>query len=481
VSKTKDLKVLIVGTEISPYSKSGGLGDVIGSLPKELKKQGVDVRVVCPKYKNINPKLIENIEYLNTINIQMGWRNQSANIYCLDNYFKLYLVGNDYYFNRDGLYGYGDDCERFSFFSKSVIELLNTTQFLPDIIHFNDWQTGFGSVYLKDIYHGIVAYSKIKTVFTIHNLQYQGIFDKDVLGTVGLNDGYFIQEKFEFYNSVSMMKAGILYADLVTTVSKTYANEIQTNEYGYGMDKILKANSHKIKGILNGLDYEEYNPELEVAIKRNYDKNTIEFKADNKKHLQEYLNLPVIDVPIFCIVSRLADQKGLDLLAVIMEELLSKEIQFIILGTGEDRYENFFKGIAHKYPTKVSANIYFDENIARKIYSGSDMFLMPSMFEPCGLGQIISMRYGTIPIVRKTGGLSDTVENYDVTTGKGTGFSFETYDANGLMWAINEALKVYYMQNDEWIKVIYNAMNANFSWESSVKEYIDMYLSLKDS
>jgi starch synthase len=479
MSTTNKLKILMVASEVAPFVKSGGLGDVIGSLPKEMIKQGLDVRVACPKYKTIKEEHLKQIQYIKSIETNMGWRNQHFHIHKIEEDFPLYLIENEYYFGRDGMYGYGDDFERFAFFSKVCIEMLSEIDFIPDIINFNDWQTGIGSVYLKDNFAGFLPYAKIKTVFTIHNLQYQGVFGREILGNIDLNDGYFTEDKIKFYDMISMMKAGIVYADAVNTVSETYSNEIQTMQYGYGMDQILKNYSYKLRGILNGIDNVVYDPKNDKDIAFNYDKDTIKIKKKNKKQIQKELNLPIEDVPVISIISRLVDQKGLDLLYYGMEELLQKNIQIIILGTGEHRYESAFKNFANNNPLKVSCNIHFDENLAKKIYAGSDMFLMPSLFEPCGLGQLFAMRYGSVPIVRKTGGLADTVEHYNFDTKEGNGFVFENYDTNGLLWAINKAIEAYY--TDDFETIIYNGMSKDFSWAKPSKKYIEMYSWLKDT
>lgn len=480
MSDNENLKVLIVSSEVSPYAKSGGLGDVAGSLPKELRKLGVDCRVVLPKYMSINEKYLEGMNYIDSFVVSLGWRRQSASIYQLSSDVPTYLVENDYYFNRLGYYGDSDDYERFSFFSKASIEFLAKIDFRPDVIHFNDWQTGPACVYLKDIYSKFTFFSKIKSLYTIHNLQYQGVFGKETLGAIDLDDSYFAPDKMEFYDNVNYMKSALLYADAVSTVSPTYANEIKYSHFGYGLNGVLQSRENDLYGILNGIDVELNNPETDSRIYKNF--NTDNFtteKKENKTGLQKELGLPVSDAPVISIISRLADQKGLDLIAFSMDELMGKDIQLVVLGTGEGRYENLFKTYAGRYPDKVSANIYFNEELAQKIYASSDMFLMPSLFEPCGLGQIFAMRYGTAPIVRKTGGLADTVVNYDTETKQGNGFIFDDYDAGGMMWAINQAISLYY-NKEEWNNLIGNAMQCDFSWEASAKKYIELYQKLRD-
>lgn len=480
MSDVKDLKILLISSEISPYAKSGGLGDVVGSLPKTLRDLGADVRCVLPKYKNIKEKYLIGSEYLGSVAINLDWRNQGASVYSLKSDVPTYVLENHYYFDRDGMYGYGDDFERFAFFAKASVAFLNTIDFIPDIIHCNDWQAALAPVFLRDTFGGFLPFQKTKVVYTIHNIQYQGLFGKEILRNIGLNEGYFSDEKMEFYGNISFAKAGIAYADVVTTVSETYAQEIQSSEYGYGLDGVLRKYSYKLKGILNGIDDTKADPATDPFIYENFDINTIEIKKKNKKALQRELNLADRDVPLIGIVSRLADQKGLDLIGVAMNELLNKDIQLVILGTGDGRYEHMFKHMAWREPSKISANIFFSEELAQKIYASSDMFLMPSLFEPCGLGQIFAMRYGTIPIVRRTGGLSDTVVHYDPDTKTGNGFVFNDYVASGMMWSINEAIKVY-ENKEEWEIVIKNAMKCDFSWQRSAEKYIEMYLALKDN
>ncbi len=476
------LKVLIVSSEVSPYAKSGGLGEVAGSLPAALKKQGVDARVVFPKYKNVNCNNLTNLKYLDSFTVNLSWRRQSASVYSFDGISgdgvtTMYMIENDYYFGRDGYYGYSDDYERFAFFSKAALEFLIKVDFKPDIIHFNDWQTGLGPVYLKDMYKGFVFYSDIKSIFTIHNLQYQGVFGREVLSSLDLNDGYYTGGQLEFYHNISFMKAGLLYADAITTVSEAYAREIQTPHFAYGMDGILRSREQDLYGILNGIDTIKYDPMTDKYLYAHFNKNDLSGKQENKRRLQERLGLPQTNVPVVSIISRLVDQKGIDLVAVAIEEILSKDLQLVVLGIGDGRYENMFKHYAYHYPHKLSANITFDDDIAQKIYSGSDIFLMPSLFEPCGLGQLYAMRYGTVPVVRNTGGLADTVQHFDNATLTGNGFVFNDYLASGMMWALNEALRTFHNQ-DEWHSLVENCMDCDFSWDASAKKYKALYEKL---
>ncbi|MCL1883605.1 MAG: glycogen synthase GlgA [Defluviitaleaceae bacterium] len=477
------MKILLVSTEVNPYSKSGGLGDVAGSLPKALRKRGVDMRVVLPKYQTIPAHLLKESKVASKFTVHLSWRAQDAVIHSLDEHGdgdSVYFIENDFYFARDTYYGYGDDYERFAFFTKAAVEMLSHINFKADIIHFNDWHTGLGPTYLRDVYKGFTYYTDMKSLFTIHNLHYQGVFGREVLWAVGLNDGYFLSGDLEFYQNISYMKAGISHADAISTVSETYASEIQTSSYGYGMDGLLRqraAATGKIYGITNGIDVEENNPETDKRIFKNFSAKSLEDKQANKFHLQKELGLPVGEIPIFSMVTRLTEQKGLDVLSIIMDEFLSMDVQLVILGTGEGRYENMFKHYAWRYPQKVSANIKFNADLAQQIYAASDIFMMPSVYEPCGLGQLFAMRYGTIPLVRKTGGLADTVEHFNPETGKGNGFLFEDYVASGLMWAIRQAVETYH--SPEWPTLVKNAMSGEYSWHTAAGEYIDMYEKIK--
>lgn len=473
------LKVLFVSSEVSPYAKSGGLGDVAGSLPKALQAEGVDVRVVFPKYRTIKDEFLSSCKYITSFDVSLDWRTQKADIFTIRGDVPTYMIGNDFYFGRAGYYGYGDDNERFAFFCKAAIEFLDFVDFVPDVIHCNDWQTGPMCLYIKDVYSKITYFSKIKTLYTIHNLQYQGMFPRDTLRMMGLDENYyFTNDKLEYYNMASFMKAGLLYSDAISTVSTTYAYEVQTPQYGYGLDGVLRCRADKLYGIVNGIDYELNNPATSKKIYANFDADNMAGKAENKRQLQAELGLPQRDdVPVLSIISRLADQKGINLVLQAAHELLSKDVQLVILGTGEYHYENMFRDLQYRYPDKVSANILFDDTLAQKIYAASDMFLMPSLFEPCGLGQLFSMSYGTVPVTRTTGGLVDTVQHFDPETGLGNGFQFQDYDAGGLMWAINQALTVYY-DKEKWNQVVQNAIRTRFSWNDSAKKYIELYKSL---
>ncbi|MCL2047197.1 MAG: glycogen synthase [Defluviitaleaceae bacterium] len=477
------LKILFVSTEVNPYSKSGGLGDVAGSLPKALRDLGVDMRVALPKYASIPQKYLDEAKNISSFDVHLSWRVQQASVHALDAHGdgeSVYFVENDFYFNRNTFYGYGDDYERFAFFTKASLEMLTHINFQPDIVHFNDWHTGLGPTYLRDVYKGFTYYTNMKSLFTIHNLHYQGVFGREVLWAVGLNDGYFTGGDLEFFQNISYLKAGIMHADAVTTVSQTYANEIQTPAYGYGMDGLLRQRAEQtgqIYGITNGIDVIDNDPETDPRIFANFNKDSLEKKRSNKYRLQEDLGLPVSKAPMFSMITRLVEQKGFDILSIILDEFLSQDVQLVILGTGEGRYENLFRHYQWRYPNKVSANITFSGELAQRIYAASDVFMMPSVYEPCGLGQLFAMRYGTIPLVRKTGGLADTVFPFDAEKGTGNGFVFEDYVASGLMWAIRQAIDTYH--SDSWKIIMQNAMSGEYSWGVAAKEYIDMYLEVK--
>ena len=475
------LKVLYSTSEATPFIKSGGLADVSGSLPKYLGQSEIDIRVILPKYKNISREYINRMQHLGYIYIDLGWRHQYCGIEMLElNNIKYYFVDNEYYFKRDGLYGYFDDGERFSFFNKAILNFLPFINFKPDIIHSNDWQTAIVPLLLKSGYNQDKFYEKIKTVFTIHNLKYQGVFPKEVLiDLIGLGWEYFNVDQVEFYDKINFLKAGIVFSDKVTTVSKTYAKEIMQKHFGENLNDRIKMRSDDFIGIINGIDYEDYNPAVDKRIWENYDCENLSAKYVNKNKLQEMLGLPVNpDIPVISIVSRLVAQKGIDLIERVLHELLNEDIQLIILGTGEEQYEKLFSNTAQYYPNKLSSNIKYDEGLARKIYSGSDMFLMPSYFEPCGLGQLISLRYGTVPITRETGGLNDTVLSYNESTGKGNGFSFTNYNAHDMLYTIRRAIKFFH-DKEAWKKIVTNGMSQDFSWKKSAKEYLSLYNSLK--
>ena len=475
------MKVLFVASEAYPFIKTGGLGDVAYALPKALRKMGIDARVIIPKYSAIPLSFRNCMESIASFTVPVGWRNQYCGLqYLTYDEIPYYFVDNEYYFERPEIYGCYDDGERFSYFSKAVLESIKYMgDFVPDIIHCNDWHCGILPALLKDTYSEDESYSKIKSIFTIHNLKYQGVFPKEVLGELlNLDDGYFTDDALKFYDAISFMKGGIVFSDAVTTVSETYAEEIQTPFYGEGLDGLLRAKSEKLYGIVNGIDYELYNPIVDKKIFYNYDSNSLEQKVKNKLKLQQELCFTVNEnIPMIGIVTRLVKQKGLDLIVEKLQELLSLPIQIVLLGNGDGYYEDIFQYYASIYPSRISTNIIFDERLAQKIYAASDMFLMPSLFEPCGIGQLIALKYGSIPIVRETGGLKDTIIPYNKYTGNGNGFSFTNYSSDELLEMINSALNLY-KDKASWNKLVNNAMSSNNSWENSAKNYMNLYNNL---
>jgi len=472
------MKILYVAAEAVPFAKTGGLADVAGSLPKALKADGVDVRVIMPKFGKIPEAYRNAMEHVYDGELPVAWRKKYVGLdkYELDG-VTYYFVDNEEYFNREGFYGYDDDAERFSFFSRAVLDLLQAMDFWPDVIHTNDWHAGLVNVFLKLDHMGDARYERIKTVYTIHNLKYQGVFPKDVMPDVlGLDWKYFNNGDLEFYDAVNFMKGGIIYADAITTVSKTYAKEIQYPYFGEHLDGLLRSREQDLSGIVNGIDYSVYNPRTDKYIFETYDEESLDRKLDNKIALQKSLGLPERrNVPLIAIVSRLVEPKGMDLVVRMMDEILQhEEIQLVVLGTGEKRYEDWFKGLAWRYPKKVSVNIYFSNELAQRIYAGADIFLMPSKYEPCGIGQLIALRYGTIPVVRQTGGLKDTVQQYNKYTQEGNGFVFENYNAHEMMYALKRALS-FYGNYEIWHKIQLNAVQADYSWKRSAKEYEALY------
>ena len=477
------MKVLYVASEAVPFVKTGGLADVAGSLPKALLKEDVDIRVIMPKYGAIGKEYIDSMEHVYDGELEVAWRSKYIGLdkLVLEN-VTYYFVDNQEYFNREGFYGYDDDAERFSFFSRAVLNLLPAMDFWPDVIHTNDWHAGLVNVFLKLEHMEDERYQNIKTLYTIHNLKYQGVFPKDIMPDVlGLDWKYFNNGDLEFFDAVNFMKGGIIYADYVSTVSKTYAKEIQYEYFGEHLDGLLRSRKDDLFGIVNGIDYDVYNPMTDKNLFETYDVDSPDRKRDNKVALQKLLGLPEDRrMPVVALVSRLVAAKGLDLIVRMMDEILMHEdIQFVVLGTGDKEYEDWFKGLAWRFPHKVSANIRFSNELAQRIYAGADIFLMPSNYEPCGIGQIVAMRYGTIPVVRETGGLKDTVQQYDKYTQTGNGFVFSDYNAHEMMYALKKALGSY-ANYAEWNQIVHNAMASDYSWTNSAKEYKKLYEQLKN-
>jgi starch synthase len=473
-------KVLYAASECVPFIKTGGLADVVGSLPKYMNKEDYDIRVILPNYLVIPDEFKENMVKKTHFYMDLSWRNQYVGI--LETEYAgitYYFIDNEFYFTGHTPYGnIYEDIEKFAFFCKACLCALPLLNFKPDIIHCHDWQTGLLPVYLKDKFLENEFYSDMKAVMTIHNLKFQGVWDmKTVKDITGLQDYYFTPDKLEAYGSANYLKGGIVYADCVTTVSNTYADEIKTPFYGEGLDGLMRARSNVLSGIVNGIDYEEYNPEKDNFIYHYFNaRNFRKEKIKNKRALQEELGLEINDKRFMIgIVSRLTDQKGFDLIDYVIEELCAEDTQLVILGTGEQKYENLFRHFAWKYGDRVSANIYYSDEKAHKIYGACDAFLMPSLFEPCGLSQLISLRYGTVPIVRETGGLKDTVEPYNEIESTGTGFSFTNYNAHEMLAVIRYAKNIYFNKKREWNKIIDRGMAKDFSWDNSAKLYEELY------
>ncbi|WP_446898093.1 glycogen synthase GlgA [Clostridium sp. LBM24168] len=474
------MKVLLAASEAEPFVKTGGLADVIGTLPKYLKKIGLDARIVIPKYRDIKSGLINKLNFIKYFYVPVGWRNKYCGIFQYEYQGIIYyFIDNEYYFYRDRLYGYYDDGERFAFFDRAVLNMLWEINYKPDIIHCNDWHTGMIPVLYKIEYEQDKFYNGIKFLFNIHNLLFQGNFDKNILGELfNLDSIYYENGSVELNGAVSFMKSGINYSDKISTVSCSYAQEIQTPYYGENLDGLLKSRNNDLWGIVNGIDYTIYNPENDSMIFRNYNKENLRNKMVNKLKLQKDLNLNVDrEIPMLAIISRFTPQKGMDIIQNIGERLVSKHIQLVILGTGYKQYEDYFRYLSSKYPETVSTNIYFDDVLAHRIYASSDIFLMPSLFEPCGLGQLIALRYGTIPIVRETGGLKDTIQPYNKYTGEGNGFSFTNFNADDFFHVINDALD-YFSEKEIWNNIIKHAMESDNSWDNSAKLYKSLYESL---
>ena len=474
-------KILFAASEGVPFIKTGGLADVVGALPKGIDKEQYEIRVIMPKYMCMKQAVKDQMSYVTHFYMDFNWQQVYVGVLTATvDGIQYYFIDNESYFG--GVKPYGDNAlfeiEKYAYFSKAVLSALPLIDFQPDIIHCHDWQTGLIPVYLNERFQGDLFFHGIKTIMTIHNLKFQGKWNIDtVKHMTDLDWSYFTSDKLEAYGDANLLKGGLVYADVITTVSDTYAEEIQTDFYGEGLDGLMRARANDLRGIVNGIDYDIFSPENDPYIAKPYDAaNFRKEKAKNKKALQQELGLEVDEKKMMIgIVSRLTDQKGLDLIAYMMDEMCQDDIQLVVLGTGEEQYENMFRHFDWKYSDKVSANIYYSEELSHKIYAACDAFLMPSLFEPCGLSQLMSLRYGTLPIVRETGGLKDTVEPYNEEEGTGTGFSFANYNAHEMMDTIRRAERVYYNKKREWNKIVDRAMAADFSWNASAKKYQDMY------
>ena len=473
--------ILFAASECVPFIKTGGLADVVGSLPKYFDKKKYDVRVVLPKYSCMNQKWKDQLEYMDHFYMNLAGEDRYVGIlkYVQDG-ITFYFIDNEYYFNGFAPYD-GDprwNIEKFAFFSKAVLSILPVIDFRPELIHCHDWQTGLIPVYLDNFRFLGEYYRGIKSVMTIHNLKFQGVWDvKTIQRFTGLPDYFFTPDKLEAYKDGNMLKGGLVYADAITTVSNTYAEEIKTPFYGEGLDGLMRARSGDLRGIVNGIDYDVFNPETDPDIVQNYNaKNFRKEKVKNKRALQEELGLAKDDKKFMIgIVSRLTNQKGLDLIQCVMDEICTDDVQLVVLGTGDENYENMFRHYDWKYHDRVSAQIYYSEPLSHKIYAACDAFLMPSLFEPCGLSQLMALRYGTVPIVRETGGLKDTVWPYNEFEGTGTGFSFANYNAHEMLNIIRYAKHIYYDKKREWNKIVDRAMAVDFSWKTSAGKYQELY------
>lgn len=470
------MNVLFAASEAVPFVKTGGLADVIGSLPQALAKLGADVRVMLPKYEDIPRQWKERLEPVAVLTVRMGWREQYCGIERLVHSGVIYyFIDNEYYFRRKGCYGYGDDAERFAYYCRAVLDALPHIGFAPDIIHCHDWQAGMIPVLYRAQYAQQPAYAGIRTVMTIHNLRYQGVFGKEQLRDYfSLGEEHFSGYALEQHGGASFLKGGLLYSDFITTVSPSYAEEIKTPYYGEHMDSLLRSQSHRLAGIVNGIDYDTFDPMNDPHIAVPY-RDSLPKKRQNKLKLQELLGLPVSPaVPLIAIVSRLVDQKGMDLIGRVLPELMALNAQWVVLGTGEPRFEHMFRDAAGRYPDKLSAQILFDEALARQVYAGSDLFLMPSLFEPCGIGQLVAMRYRSVPIVRETGGLKDTVQPFNEFTGEGTGFSFTNYNAHDMLYTVERAIGMFH-DPQAWSQIMSSIRKKDFSWRQSAQAYAELY------
>ena len=475
--------ILFAASECVPFIKTGGLADVVGALPQYLNKDEFDVRVILPYYTCIPAKFRDNFKYVTHFYMDYGLRPDGVHVGIMEyeyNGIKFYFVDNEFYFKCDQPYSSDIkwDIERFTFFCKAVLAILPVIGFRPDIIHCHDWQSALIPVFMHSTFATNPFYSSTKTIMTIHNLKFQGVFDIDTFKyNTALPDYMFTSDKLEFHKDANMLKGGLVYSDYITTVSETYAEEIKYPFFGEQLDGLLRARSASLRGIVNGIDYKVFDPSTDKKIFAQFDaKSAKKQKAINKEKLQAELGLPVDkDKYMIAIISRLTDQKGLDLVNYAIERICDENTQFVIIGTGEQRYENMFRHYQWKYPDRVSANICYSDELAHKLYAAADTMLMPSLFEPCGLTQLIALRYGTIPIVRETGGLKDTVVPYNEFDGTGTGFSFANYNGDEMLGAINYSKAVYYDHRAEWDKMVIRGMEADFSWNSSARQYEGMY------
>lgn len=471
--------VLMVGSEATPFIKTGGLGDVLGSLPVALaENDNLDVRVILPLYGTMEEGFKTHLTYVTNFNVPVGWRNQ----YCGLFYYKrkgvtFYFIDNEYYFKRDNLYGYYDDGERFAFFSRAVTEAMSHLNYYPDVMHCHDWQSALAIVYLKTVYKDNPLYAGIKTLFTIHNIEYQGKYSHDDISELFGIDRIYLPA-MDYDGGINLMKSALVFADKVSTVSATYAREILSPEYACGLSYAVKDAENKLCGIVNGIDEKTYDPETDESLFKNYSASDLSGKAVCKRELQKLLGLKEKkNVPVIAMISRLVSHKGLDLVKAVLEKILSLDVQLVILGKGDKEYENYFKYMSEVYEGKMRAIIAYNKDLSSKIYSGADLFLMPSRSEPCGLSQMIASRYGTVPIVRRTGGLKDTITPFNETRLSGNGFGFNDYNAEGMYNVIVDAVETF-KDKETFGKIVKDAMTTDFSWNKSAVEYEKLYFTL---
>jgi len=478
------MKILFASSEVTPYAKSGGLADVSGALPKALESLGAEAAIIMPKYKSCSLEKWHLEKLPVPLKVPISGRIEEASLYWANHSekTKIYFIEKDDYYLRDALYqtldgDYPDNAERFAFFSRAILEAAKAINFKPDVIHLNDWQTAMTSVFLKEFYRDDPFFNKTAAVLTIHNLGYQGLFWHYDMHLTNLPWDYFTYEKLEFWGKLNFLKGGIVFSDIVTTVSEKYSKEIQTKEYGFGLEGVLKTKKGSLFGILNGVDYSDWNPETDNLIPEKYSAKSLKGKKVCKSKLQEQFKLPITDkIPVIGMITRLTTQKGLDILMESLPLLISKgkKFQLVVLGSGDEIYQNFFKEISEKYPHIIGVKLGFDNALAHLIEAGSDMFLMPSKYEPCGLNQMYSLKYGTIPIVRATGGLDDTVKNFNPKTLKGNGIKFLEYSGKALLSAVTKGIG-YFEDKKSWNVLVKNIINEDFSWETSAKKYLKVY------
>lgn len=472
------MKVLFCASECVPFIKTGGLADVIGSLPVALKREGADVRVMLPKYRAIDEYWKARMERVCHFEVLFGWER----VYCgiervVDNDVTYYFVDNEAFFCVDDIYGDGlAEGLRFAFFCRAALEALARLGFYPDVLHLNDWQTGLIPALLKTQYAHSPDYARIRTVFSIHNLKYQGLFSwKEIAGRLGLDDRYFTPDYLEFYGCLSFIKGGLVFADRICTVSPAYAEEIKTAYYGENLDGLLRARENTLSGILNGIDYTIFDPATDRFLPHHYDAESLSGKLDCKRSLQAECDLAERDVPLVGMIARLSPQKGLDLIERVLDDMMRCDIQLVFLGKGDRRFVDLLNWANWRYPHRVHARIELDEGLAHRIYAGSDLFLMPSQFEPCGLSQMIALRYGSVPIVRETGGLKDTIQPYNQYTDEGNGFSFANYNAHEMLFTLERAARCWFDDKPMWRRLMLRGMKADFGWGKSARRYLELY------